>query len=220
MEHRHIYDRMKEDPVFGVVGGGSWATALVKLLSENGRKLNWYMRDTDAIEHIEKYHHHSKYLTSVELDADSFTLTNDIDYVVAESDILIFAIPSAYFLKEVSRVTASYDGKMLISAVKGFVGDRYQTVAEYFHHDHKVPFDRIGVISGPCHAEEVGMERLSYITLSSKHEPLCQYDSRYGYIRGGVCGGIEERVCHSRRYLLWYRLRGQFHGGAHSQLLP
>ena len=114
MEHRHIYDRMKEDPVFGVVGGGSWATALVKLLSENGRKLNWYMRDTDAIEHIEKYHHHSKYLTSVELDADSFTLTNDIDYVVAESDILIFAIPSAYFLKEVSRVTASYEGKMLI----------------------------------------------------------------------------------------------------------
>ena len=68
-------------------------------------------------------------------------MTNDIDYVVAESDILIFAIPSAYFLKEVSRVTASYDDKMLISAVKGFVGDRYQTVAEYFHHDHKVPFE-------------------------------------------------------------------------------
>lgn len=175
MEHRHIYDRMKEDPVFGVIGGGSWATALVKLLSENGRRLNWYMRDTDAIEHIEKYHHHSKYLTSVELDADSFTLTNNIDYVVEESDILIFAIPSAYFLKEVSRVTASYDGKMLISAVKGFVGERYLTVAEYFHHDHKVPFDRIGVISGPCHAEEVGMERLSYITVSSKHQKVAEY---------------------------------------------
>ena len=63
----------------------------------------------------------------------------------------------------------------LISAVKGFVGDRYQTVAEYFHHDHKVPFDRIGVISGPCHAEEVGMERLSYITLSSKHQKVAEY---------------------------------------------
>ena len=184
----HIYDRMKEDPVFGVIGGGSWATALVKLLSENGRRLNWYMRDTDAIEHIEKYHHHSKYLTSVELDADSFTLTNNIDYVVEESDILIFAIPSAYFLKEVSKVTASYDGKILISAVKGFVGERYLTVAEYFHHDHKVPFDRIGVISGPCHAEEVLYNRLvqapegGRVSVRLFQEPLCQYDSRYGYL--------------------------------------
>ena len=72
---------MKDDPVFGVIGGGSWATALVKLLTDNGRQLNWYMRDTGAIEHIERYHHHSKYLPAVELDADSFTITNDINYV-------------------------------------------------------------------------------------------------------------------------------------------
>ena len=166
---------MKDDPVFGVIGGGSWATALVKLLTDNGRQLNWYMRDTGAIEHIERYHHHSKYLPAVELDADSFTITNDINYVVEESDILIFAIPSAYFLKEVSRIIASYDGKLLISAVKGFVGDRYLTIAEYFHEDHGVPFDRIGVISGPCHAEEVGMQRLSYITLSSKYIEVAEY---------------------------------------------
>ncbi|HIZ87032.1 MAG TPA: NAD(P)H-dependent glycerol-3-phosphate dehydrogenase [Candidatus Coprenecus pullistercoris] len=168
-------ERLKQDPVFGVIGGGSWATAIVKLLSDNGTRLNWYMRDMSAVEHIEKYHHHSKYLTSVELDADSFTLTNNIDYVVSDSDILIFVVPSAYFIKEVSKVTASYDHKLLISAVKGFVGDRHQTVAEYFHDKHKVPFDRIGVISGPCHAEEVGMERLSYITLSSKHIEVAEY---------------------------------------------
>ena len=95
--------------------------------------------------------------------------------MVSESDILIFAIPSAYFLKEVGRITASYEGKLLISAVKGFVGDRYLTIAEYFHHDHGVPFDRIGVISGPCHAEEVGMQRLSYITLSSKYIEVAEY---------------------------------------------
>ena len=148
---------MKDDPVFGVIGGGSWATALVKLLSDNGRQLNWYMRDTSAIEHIERYHHHSKYLPAVELDADSFTMTNDINYVVSESDILIFAVPSAYFMGEVAKITASYAGKLLISAVKGFVGDRFLTVAEYFHQDYGVPFDRIGVISGPCHAEEVSM---------------------------------------------------------------
>ncbi len=184
---------MKDDPVFGIIGGGSWATALVKLLTDNGRQLNWYMRDTGAIEHIERYHHHSKYLPAVELDADCFTITNDINYVVQESDILIFAIPSAYFLKEVGRITASYGGKLIISAVKGFVGDRYLTVAEYFHDDHAVPFDRIGVISGPCHAEEVGMQRLSYITLSSKYievaEYLCGFFRNY-YVNTIACTDI------------------------------
>lgn len=184
---------MKDDPVFGVIGGGSWATALVKLLTDNGRQLNWYMRDTAAIEHIERYHHHSKYLTSVELDADSFTITNDINYVVSESDILVFAVPSAYFLSEMSKVNVPYEDRLLISAVKGFVGDRYLTVAEYFHIDHHIPFDRIGVISGPCHAEEVGMERLSYLTLSSKHlevaEYLCGFFRNY-YVKTIACTDI------------------------------
>lgn len=184
---------MKEDPVFGVIGGGSWATAIVKLLTDNGRQLNWYMRDTNAIEHIERYHHHSKYLPSVELDADSFTITNDINCVVAGSDILIFAVPSAYFLKEVAKVTVPYDGKLLISAVKGFVGDRFLTVAEYFHRDFGIPFDMIGVISGPSHAEEVGMQRLSYITLSSKYlevaEYLCGFFRNY-YVNTIACTDI------------------------------
>lgn len=165
----------KEDPVFGVIGGGSFATANVKLLSVNNRKLNWYMRDTDAIEHIKQYHHHSKYLSSVELDANKFFITNDINRVVEESDIIIFAVPSAYFISQVSQITASYDGKLLISAVKGFVGEEHYTIAEYFHNVHNIPFDRIGVISGPCHAEEIGMERLSYVTLSSKHQEIAEY---------------------------------------------
>lgn len=184
---------MKDAPVFGVIGGGSWATALVKLLTDNGRQLNWYMRDTAAIEHIERYHHHSRYLTSVELDADSFTITDDINYTVSASDILIFAVPSAYFLGEMSKITVPYGDRLLISAVKGFVGDRHLTVAEYFHIDHHVPFDRIGVISGPCHAEEVGMERLSYLTLSSKHlevaEYLCSF-FRTHYVKTIACTDI------------------------------
>lgn len=166
---------MKPSPVFGVIGGGSWATAIVKLLLGNGLRLNWYMRDRNAIDHIRKYHHHSKYLTSVELDADKFNVTDDIDQVVSVSDIVIFAVPSAYFVKEADRISVSYAGKLLVSAVKGFVGDRYMTVAEYFHEDHCIPFDRIGVISGPSHAEEVALERLSYLTLSSKHIEVAEY---------------------------------------------
>ena len=173
----------KENPVFGVVGGGSWATALVKLLIDNDRPVNWYMRDTDAIEHIRRYHHHLKYLTAVELDADKFNVTDRIDEVVEISDIIIFAVPSAYFIGEIGRIKASYDGKLLLSAVKGFVGEENYTVAEYCHNVHGIPFDRIGVISGPCHAEEVSMERLSYITFSSKRievaEYLCRFFSNY-----------------------------------------
>lgn len=166
---------MKTSPVFGVVGGGSWATAIVKLLLGNGLLLNWYMRDREAIAHIRKYRHHSKYLTSVELNTDNFNVTDDINHVVSVSDIIIFAIPSAYFKSEADKIDVPYDGKMVVSAVKGFVGDRYMTVAEYFHEDHCIPFDRIGIISGPSHAEEVALERLSYLTLSSKHIEVAEY---------------------------------------------
>lgn len=168
-----------DNPVFGVIGGGSFATAIVKLLVYNGRKLNWYMRDRDAIEHIRKYHHHTKYLTAVELNAEKFDITDDIDKVVKESDILIFAIPSAYFLAQVEKITASFDGKFILSAIKGFVGEKYDTVAEYFHDSRNIPFDRIGVIAGPCHAEEISLERLSYITISSKHLDVSEYICKF-----------------------------------------
>lgn len=166
---------MKSNPVFGVIGGGSWATAIVKLLAGNGWKLNWYMRDKNAINHINRYHHNSKYLTSVELNVERLFITDDINHVVAESDIVIFAVPSAYFAKVVENVTVPYGNKLLVSALKGFVGDGLETVAEYFNSHHGIPFDRVGVISGPCHAEEVALERLSYLTMSSKYMEVAEY---------------------------------------------
>lgn len=166
---------MKPEPVLGVIGGGSWATAIVKVLTGNGRKLNWYMRDRNAIEHILQYRHNSKYLTSVELDVEKLNITDDINQVIAASDIVIFAVPSAYFAGTEANVTVSYDGKLIVSALKGFVGDGLETVAEYFHSHHNIPYDSIGVISGPCHAEEVALERLSYLTISAKHIEVSEY---------------------------------------------
>lgn len=181
------------NPVFGVLGGGSWAIAIVKLLICNKRPVNWYMRDKNAIDHIRKYHHHAKYLPAVELDPSAFNITDNPDEAVNVSDILIFAIPSAYFLKEEEKIKTSYDGKMIISAIKGFVGDKYYTVAEYFHHVYKIPYERLGVISGPCHAEEVGMQKLSYMTISSKHgyvaEYLCNLFKSY-YVKTVPCTDI------------------------------
>lgn len=164
-----------EDPKFSVIGGGSWATAIVKLLTRNGRNVKWYMRNQNAIDHILKHQHHPTYLPSVELDIEKLDISSDMNYVVEGGDILIFVIPSAYFMSEIQNLKADLKDKLIISAVKGFVGEDHITIAEYFHQVHNIPFDKIGVLSGPCHAEEVSRERHSYITISSKHMEVSKY---------------------------------------------
>ena len=160
-----------------VLGGGSWATALVKVLCHTQTQVGWYIRDVDNKEYIKKYGHNRHYLRSAMLDVDKLHIDNNIEQVVKGADVVIVAIPSAYFLSEFSKVNIALDDKILISAVKGFVTDEHLTVAEYFNKIHNVPFDKIGVITGPCHAEEVASERLSYMTIGSKYievaEELC-----------------------------------------------
>lgn len=152
-----------------MIGSGSWATALVKLLLNNQSSINWYLRSDDNIERIKEWHHNPNYLQSVYLDPQRINMSSDINEVISNSDVLLFCTPSAYFIEVAEKIKVSMQGKFIISAIKGFVGDKNQTVAEYFHQVHNIPFDRIGIVSGPCHAEEVAMERLSYLTLSSKH---------------------------------------------------
>lgn len=163
------------NPKFSVIGGGSWATAIVKLLTRNKRRVCWYMRNQKAIDHIIQYQHHPSYLPSVELDTELLDISSDINYVADYGEILIFAIPSAYFLSEVEHLNVDLSGKLIVSAVKGFVGENHITIAEYFNQVHNIPFDKLGVLSGPCHAEEVSRERLSYITVSSKHMEVSEY---------------------------------------------
>lgn len=162
-------------PQICVFGGGSWATAIVKLLTDNGQTVTWYMRNKNAIEHIKKYGRNPKYLPAAKLDTSKFVMSDNIELVAQRGDILIFVIPSAYFLKEIANIKSSYDNKFLISAVKGFVGEKHLTVAEYFNQNFNIPFDRIGVISGPCHAEEIALERLSYLTLTAKSIEVSEY---------------------------------------------
>lgn len=168
----NIFDR--ENLQIAVVGGGSWATALVKLLQYKGNHVAWYLRNPDTISYIQAYRHHRSYLSSVYLDPDYLRMSASMDEVVADADVVIFAIPSAYFESEVSRLTVSLQDKFLISAIKGFVTSRHLTIAEYFNRICGIPYDRIGVISGPSHAEEMGMQRLSYLTLTSKHLPVAE----------------------------------------------
>ena len=153
-----------------VLGGGSWATAIVKMLCENLDTVGWYMRSTYAAEHINQNKHNPNYWSSAELHPSQLELSNDINKVVSNYDILIFAIPSAFLTLELEKLTESLECKIVFSAIKGIVPETGLIVGEHFYEKYNVPYKNIGVITGPCHAEEVAMERLSYLTIACQDE--------------------------------------------------
>jgi glycerol-3-phosphate dehydrogenase (NAD(P)+) len=159
---------MTTNPKFAVIGGGSWATAITKMLCVNLSEVAWYMRNTDAVEYLKKYHHNPNYLSSVAFDTKKLRLTSDINEAVAYADYIIFAIPSAFL-----------NGKVIFSAIKGIVPETSLIVGEHFNKTYGIPLENIGVITGPCHAEEVALERLSYLTIAcgdaSKAKVVAKY---------------------------------------------
>lgn len=161
---------MNKAPRIAVLGGGSWATAIVKMLTENLDTIHWYMRNTHAIEHIKSAGHNPNYLSSVELHTEYLLLTDAINHAIAKSDWLIFAIPSVFLEEELNKLQVSLKDKIIFSAIKGIVPSTGLIVGEHFHRKYEVPFENIGVITGPCHAEEVALERLSYLTLACADE--------------------------------------------------
>lgn len=181
------------NPNFGVIGSGSWATAIVKMLCENVPEVNWYVRKQEVIDHIEKEHHNPNYLSAVEFDPKQIKLSNNIDKVIELSDILIFVVPSAFLKKELEKITVDISDKIIFSAIKGIVPESQLLVGEHFHKQYDIPFERIGVITGPCHAEEVALERLSYLTIACANEghanTLAQY-LRSEYIKCNVSEDI------------------------------
>lgn len=158
---------MSNNPKFAVFGGGSWATAIVKMLCENLDEVGWYMRSTSALNHIKKHGNNPNYLSSVEFHLNQLKLSNDINEMVSWADYLIFVIPSAFLHQELEKLTVSLEEKVVISAIKGIVPETSLIVGDHFNTYYRVPFNNIGVISGPCHAEEVALERLSYLTIAS-----------------------------------------------------
>ncbi|MTH17094.1 NAD(P)H-dependent glycerol-3-phosphate dehydrogenase [Flavobacterium sp. LC2016-01] len=157
---------MSENLKFAVIGGGSWATAIAKMLCVNQSEIAWYMRNDAAIEHIQKYKHNPNYLSSVEFDTKKLKLTNNINEAIEYADYLIFAIPSAFLDAELKNMTVSLSDKIIFSAIKGIVPETSLIVGEHFHIQYDIPYYNIGVITGPCHAEEVALERLSYLTIA------------------------------------------------------
>src|ERR1035437_4703326 len=152
-----------------VIGGGSWATAIVKMLCNNATQVHWWIRNEAVIEHIKKHKHNPNYLTSVEFDTSKLVLNTDLKEVVEKADILIMAVPSAFLKNALSGLTSEdFKNKQVFSAIKGIVPEHNLIVGEFFNKEYKIPVENIGVITGPCHAEEVAMEKLSYLTIASQ----------------------------------------------------
>lgn len=201
-----------------VIGGGSWATALVKILTEQNDYVGWWMRNDDSVSHIKKQHHNPNYLSSVELQTEKIDISSDINHVVESAECLVFAVPSAFLKDALGKLEVDISNKRIFSAIKGIVPDENLIVGEFFNENYKIPLENIGVISGPCHAEEVALERLSYLTIAcsdqSKAEDLaermnCEYlkttisDDIYGTEYAAVLKNIyalAAGICHGLGY--------------------
>lgn len=148
-----------------VMGGGSWATALAKLLLNNCEEILWYMRRDDRIEDFKRLRHNPAYLSDVEFDIQRIEFSSDINYVCDKADTLLMVMPSPYFKSHLEKLTTDISKKYVVSAVKGIVPDENQIISEYMQQHYGVSEDHMMVVSGPCHAEEVAMGRLSYLTV-------------------------------------------------------
>ena len=163
---------MSKRPVIGVLGSGSWATALVKMLCENVEELNWWVRSQETIDHIIRHGNNPKYIESIQFPVEKLQLTTEMKVVIESSDIIIVAIPSM-FLDDAfndafgeDTTFAAFSNKLVFSAIKGMISKYNSIPARYLHKRFDIPYEKLGIICGPCHAEEVARERLSYLTVA------------------------------------------------------
>src|SRR5690606_11865469 len=133
---------------------------------ENNDYVGWWMRSEETVAHIKRFHHNPRYLSSVELMTEQVDVSTDLNHVINEADFVIFAVPSAFLKNALESLTVDLSGKTIFSAIKGIVPDDNVIVGEFVHQKYNVPMENIGVITGPCHAEEVALERLSYLTIA------------------------------------------------------
>ncbi|MDE6200047.1 MAG: NAD(P)H-dependent glycerol-3-phosphate dehydrogenase [Muribaculaceae bacterium] len=148
-----------------VMGGGSWATALASVLLKNCETINWYMRRDDRIEEFKRIRHNPAYLTDIQFETERIIFSSDINEVVEQSDTLLFAMPSPYFKDHLSKLTADISDRAIVTAIKGIVPGDNMLITDYMVDRYGVAPSKALIISGPCHAEEVALDRPSYLTV-------------------------------------------------------
>jgi glycerol-3-phosphate dehydrogenase (NAD(P)+) len=166
-----------------VLGGGSWGTAIVKMLTEQLRnntgkinKLQWWLRKQETVDYVKANRHNPSYISSVEIHPELVEVTSDIKHVVNTADIMVLAVPSAFLKDTLSTLTPKdFEGKFIVSAIKGLLPHSKQIVADFMMNEFNVSQENLLVISGPCHAEEVAAEKLSYLTIAGKNKEVTSY---------------------------------------------
>ena len=151
------------------MGGGSWATAIAKILLSTEDSINWFIRRKDRIEEFRKLGHNPAYLTNVQFDMNRINFYSDINEVVENSEVLVFVTPSPYFKSHMEKLKVKLSDRFIVSAIKGIVPEDNLLMSEYLHRFYGVPEENICVLAGPCHAEEVALEHLSYLTVGCKN---------------------------------------------------
>jgi len=160
--------KVQNNARYTVLGSGSWATAITKLLTKNLSNVGWYVREQEFVDSISKRGHNPQFLTEVEFDVKKLTLYTNVNEAVRDSDVLIVVIPAAFVDVWLKGLTEGVKEKFIVSAVKGIIPDGNRTVLEYMHERFGAEFANMGIVTGPCHAEEVALERLSYLTFACK----------------------------------------------------
>lgn len=153
-----------------IVGGGSWATAIATIVVRYTHHIGWYMRRDDRIEEFKRLGHNPAYLTSVHFDVNEIFFSSDINKIVENYDTLIFVTPSPYLKSHLRKLRIRLRDKYIITAIKGLVSDENLTCSDFFHQVYDVPYENLACIGGPSHAEEVALDRLSYLTVGCVDE--------------------------------------------------
>ena len=157
-----------------IIGGGSWATANAKIIVSHTHHIGWYMRRDDRIEDFKRLSHTPAYLTSVHFNTDEIFFSSDINKLVEDYDTLVFVTPSPYLKNHLKKLKTRIKDKYIVTAIKGIVPEENLVCSEYFHQVYDVPYDNLAVIGGPSHAEEVALERLSYLTVGCVNREKAQ----------------------------------------------
>lgn len=150
----------------GIIGSGSWATALIKMISDTGNTVHWWIRNPEKAEYIQHHLHNPDYLSSVEIHPERVIISNDLQGVLNACDILILAVPSAFIHQSLHGCTLGTD-KIYVSAIKGIEPNTNLVMAKYLEQHHGIPANNLAIITGPCHAEEVAAEKLSFLTVAA-----------------------------------------------------
>jgi glycerol-3-phosphate dehydrogenase (NAD(P)+) len=157
-----------------IIGGGSWATAIAKIVVSHTHHIGWYMRRDDQINDFQRLGHNPSYLTSVRFNTDEIFFCSDLNQIVEEYQTLVFVVPSPYLKNHLKRLKTRIKDKYIITAIKGIVPDDNLVCSEYFHQVFDVPYSNLACLGGPSHAEEVALERLSYLTVGCSDRDKAQ----------------------------------------------